>query len=114
MVILTVAFKPTVSEATSIKNRKEKKNNRNEEQKGETEKILLRSAFRLRLGGLRVTVSLRVTGNDRNQEVGCVMFGYYSSSYVRGIVRFFKKSPTSCLQPSRGAANHFSHPVTPG
>ena len=45
MFILIAAFKPTVSEATSRKNSqggKKHTNNRNEEQKGEMEKILLK------------------------------------------------------------------------
>lgn len=67
--------------------------------------------------------ALRVAANDQNnlslkkKKVGCVRFGYYtiySSPYVRDIVRFLKKSQTSCLRFSLGAANHSTYSCDTG
>ena len=62
--------------------------------------------------------ALRVAANDQNnlslkkkkkKSWLCeVWLLYYSSPYVRDIVRFLKKSQTSCLWSSPGAANHSS------
>lgn len=65
--------------------------------------------------------ALRVAANDQNnlslkkKSWLCeVWLLYYSSPYVRDSVRFLKKSQTSCLRSSPGAANHSTYSCDTG